>query len=154
MRRTMDTVGALRQVFIFKDVPEDVLELVAKAAEDTTVSAGDTIVAVGETPHALFVIRNGTVRVLPEGGKTPAVLFGTGETIGEVSLIDGGPAGGTATALERVDLIVLRASRLKEVLAGNPTAGHQLFRAVARSLAGRLRRAVGMIALAKEREGG
>jgi len=150
----MDTVGALRQVFIFKDVPEDVLELVAKAAEDTTVSAGDTIVAVGETPHALFVIRNGTVRVLPEGGKTPAVLFGTGETIGEVSLIDGGPAGGTATALERVDLIVLRASRLKEVLAGNPTAGHQLFRAVARSLAGRLRRAVGMIALAKEREGG
>lgn len=148
----MDTVGALKQVFIFKDVPEDVLELVARAAEDTTVSAGETIVAVGETPNALFVIRNGTVRFLPEGGKAPAVLFGTGETIGEVPLIDGGPAAGTATALERVDLLVLKASRLKDALAGNPTAGYQLFRAIARSLAGRLRRSVGMIELSKERQ--
>ncbi len=147
----MDTVAALKQVFIFKDVPEDVLELVARAAEDTSVSAGETIVAVGDMPNALYVIRNGTVRFLPEGGKAPAVLFGTGETIGEVQLIDGGPAGGTATALERVDLLVLRAGRLKEELAGNPVAGYQLFRAIAKSLAGRLRRAVGMIAFAKER---
>ena len=150
----MDTVAALRRVFIFKDVPEEVLELVARAAEETSVSAGQTIVAVGETPNALFIIRNGTVRFLPEGGKAPAVLFGTGETIGEVQLIDGGPAGGTATALERVDLLVLRASRLKDALAGNPVAGYQLFRAIAKSLAGRLRRSVGMIAFAKEREGG
>jgi len=150
----MDTVAALRRVFIFKDVPEDVLELVARAAEETSVSAGETIIAVGETPNALFIIRNGTVRFLPEGGKAPAVLFGTGETIGEVQLVDGGPAGGTATALERVDLLVLRASRLKDALAGNPVAGYQLFRAIAKSLAGRLRRSVGMLAFAKEREGG
>ena len=150
----MDTVAALKQVFIFKDVPEEALEVAARAAEETSVSAGETIIAVGETPNALFIIRNGTVRFLPEGGKAPAVLFGTGETIGEVQLVDGGPAGGTATALERVDLLVLRANRLKDALAGNPAAGYQLFRAIAKSLAGRLRRSVGMLAFAKEREGG
>jgi len=56
------------------------------------------------------------------------------------------------TALERVDLLVIRSAKLADVLAGHPEAGYQLYRAIARSLAARLRRAVGMIAFAKERE--
>jgi len=149
----MDTVRALKQVFIFKDVPESVLEIVAGAADEMSVSAGQTILSPGDRPDALYVIRNGTVRALPEGGKTPAVLFGTGETLGEIAFVDGGPVGGSATALERVDLLVIRAGRLADALAGRPEAAAQLYRAIAKSLAGRLRRAVGMIAFAKEREG-
>jgi lysophospholipid hydrolase len=148
----MDAVGALKQVFIFRDVPDAVLQVVAKAAEEISVPAGETFISPGDSPNALFVIRSGTVRLLSGEGKTPPVLFGTGETIGEVPLIDGGPVGGTATALERADLVILRAGRLAEVLAGNPDAGMQLYRAIARSLAGRLRRAVGMIAFAKARD--
>jgi CRP-like cAMP-binding protein len=148
----MDTVRALKQVFMFKDVPESVLEIVARTAEEVSVPAGATIISVKDKPDALFVIRNGTVRVLPEGGNLPPVFFGTGETIGDMLFIDGGAAGGTAVAVERVDLLVFRSANVADALAGHPEAGYQLYRAIARTLAGRLRRAVGMIAFSKERE--
>ena len=146
----MDAMRALKQVMLFKDVPDEVLEIVARTAEELSVPAGETIVGAAERPDALYVIRNGTVSVLPEGGRMPPVLFGTGETIGDAQFIDGEPAGGTVTALERVDLLVIRSARLAEALAGQPDVGHQLYRAIARSLAARLRRAVGMIAFSRE----
>ena len=109
----MDTIGALKQVTMFKDVADPVLHIVAKAAEEVTIPAG--------------------------------------ETIGEAQFIDGEPAGGTVTALERVDLLVIRSEKLTDALAGHPEAGYELYRAIARSLAGRLRRAVSMLAFARER---
>jgi CRP-like cAMP-binding protein len=79
-------------------------------------------------------------------------LFGAGETFGEAQFIDGEPAGGTVTALERVDLLVIRSGTLADALASHPEAGYELYRAIARSLAGRLRRVFGMLAFARERE--
>jgi CRP-like cAMP-binding protein len=142
-------IAALKKAFLFRDVPDPVLKLVAASAEETSVAAGETILS-SATPDALYVIRSGTVRVTPEGGRATPVFFGTGETVGEVPFLDGESVGVVATALERVDLLVIRSPKLQDALAGHPEAGYQLYRAIARSLAGRLRRAVGMIAIAKE----
>lgn len=146
----METVvGALKKAFLFRDVPDRVLEIVAASAEEISVPAGETILS-SANPDALYVIRSGTVRVSPDGGKAPPVLFGTGETVGEVPFLDGQSIDLIATALERVDLLVIRSPKLNDALAGHPDAGYQLYRAIAKSLAGRVRRAVGMIAVAKE----
>jgi len=146
----METVvGALKKAILFRDVPDPVLEIVAASAEEMSVPAGETILS-SATPGALYVIRSGTVRVSPDGGKAPPVLFGTGETVGEVPFLDGQSIDVIATALERVDLVVIRSPKLNDALAGHPDAGYQLYRAIAKSLAGRVRRAVGMIAVAKE----
>jgi CRP/FNR family transcriptional regulator, cyclic AMP receptor protein len=147
----MDTVRALKQVIMFKDVPEPVLEIVAGTAEEVSFPAGETIISMRDTPNALFVIRNGTVRVHLEDG-VPPVFFGTGETLGDGTFIDGGQAGGTAVAVERVDLLVFRSAKVADALAGHPEAGYELYRAIARSLAGHLRRAAGMISFSRERE--
>jgi CRP-like cAMP-binding protein len=143
----MDTIRALKQAMIFKDVADPALQIVARAAEEVTIPAGQTVVM-----NALYVIRNGTVRAVPDDGGAPAVLFGAGETFGEAQFIDGEPAGGTVTALERVDLLVIRSGTLADALASHPEAGYELYRAIARSLAGRLRRVFGMLAFARERE--
>lgn len=148
----MDTVRALRQVAIFKDVAVPVLEIVARATEEITVPAGETIVSAAEATNVLFVIRSGTLRAVLEDGTTPPLLFGAGETIGEVPFMDGEPPRGTVTALERVDLLAIRSGRLAEELASHPEAGHHFYRAIARALAGRLRRAVSMLAFASARE--
>jgi CRP-like cAMP-binding protein len=147
----MSNTRGLEHVFILKDVPHAVLELVAASAEEMSVMAGDNIVSQGQSPSSLFVIRSGTVRVAAAAGETP-VHFGSGETLGEVPFIDGGPAGLTATALERVDLLVLRAKKLESIFAGNPEAGYLFHKAISMSLAKRMRRVIGMIAFAKERE--
>ena len=44
----MNTMRALRQVIMFKDVPEPVLEIVARAADEISVLAGETRAARGK----------------------------------------------------------------------------------------------------------
>jgi CRP-like cAMP-binding protein len=148
----MDTIRALRQVTIFKEVADPVLEIVAGAAEEVTIPAGETILSMTDTVNAMYVIRNGTVRAVLDGGNAPPLMFGAGETIGEGQFIDGEPVNATVTALERVDLLVIRTGKLADALSGHPEAGYDLYRAIARSLAARLRRAVSMFAFARERE--
>jgi CRP-like cAMP-binding protein len=148
----MVTPQELKRIFLFKNVPDAVLALVAQAAEEVTFSAGEPIASEGEPAKALYLIRNGTVRATREGVAKP-VVFGSGQSLGQMSLLDGGPAGMTAVAVERVDAIALRPARLAEKLGGNPQAGFELFRAVARSLAARLRLAVDAVALAQDAGG-
>jgi len=146
----MDAVQALKQIFLFKDVSEPVLKLVAQVAEEVSFGAGETIADESETAKALFLIRSGTVRASREG--KPPATFGTGEAIGQMALLDGRPIGLTAVALERVDVFALRPEKLAEKLAGNYEAGFQLYRAVARSLASRMRRVLDDVDLASERQ--
>ena len=127
----MDTVRALRQVIMFKEVPEPVLKIVAGTAEEVSVPAGEEIISVRDRPDALFVIRNGTVRVTHEGAKIPPAFSGTGETVGDVLFIDGGPARVAALAVERVDLLIFRSAKVAEALAAHPEAGLQFYRAIA-----------------------
>ncbi len=146
----MVTTKDLKQIFLFKDVPESALKLVAEAAEEVTFSPGEPIAAETQPAKALYLVRSGTVRATREGIAKP-VTFGTGQSFGQVSLLDGGPIGMNAVAVERVEAIALRPARLAEKLAGNPQAGFELFRAVSRSLAARLRQAVDALALAREK---
>jgi CRP-like cAMP-binding protein len=145
----MDAVQALKQILLFKHVSEPVLALVAGVAEEVSYAPGETIVDESQAAGALFLIRSGTVRASSEG--KPPVTFGTGEAIGQMSLIDGGPAGMTAVALERVEAFVIRQQKLADRLAGNYEAGFELYRAVARSLAARMRRVIDELTLASER---
>ena len=92
----MDAVRALKQIFLFKDVSEPVLKLVAEVAEVVSFGPGETIADEGETAKALLLIRTGTVRVSSEG--KPPVTFGTGEAIGQMALLAGGHVGMTAVA--------------------------------------------------------
>ena len=145
----MVTAQELKQIFLFTNVSDPGLKLVAEAAEEVTFSAGEPIAAAADPAKALYLIRSGTVRATREGVPGPVTL-GTGQSFGQVSLLDGGPMGMDLVAVERVDAVALRPARLVETLAGNPAAGFELFRAVARSLASRLRSAVDAIALSRE----
>jgi CRP-like cAMP-binding protein len=145
----MVTVQELKQVFLFKNVSDAVLRRVAEVAEEVTFTAGESIASEGEPAKALYLIRNGTIRATREGLPAPVTL-GAGQSFGQMSLLDGGPVGMAVVAVERVDAVALRPARLAEALAGHPEAGLELFRAVARSLAGRLRQAVDAIALSRE----
>lgn len=145
----MVTAQELKRIFLFKDVSDAVLKVVAEAAEEVTFSAGEPIAAESQPAKALYLIRSGTVRATREG-MAQAVTFGTGQSFGQMSLLDGGPAGMAAVAMERVEAIALQPSRLIEKAGADPRAGFELFRAVARSLAARLRQATDAVAIAQQ----
>jgi CRP-like cAMP-binding protein len=143
-----DAVQALKQIFVFKHVSEHVLTLVADVVEPVTFGGGEILASETEPAKALILIRTGTVRCSREG--MPTVDFGSGQTIGLVTLLDGGPVGISAVALERVDAYSIRPERLHAKLAGNTEAGYQLYHAIARSLAMRLRLLMDEVELASE----
>ncbi|HET8734353.1 MAG TPA: cyclic nucleotide-binding domain-containing protein [Anaeromyxobacteraceae bacterium] len=142
----MDALQALKTTFLFRDVPESVLKIVAQCAEERTLPGGDPIAAEEQAVDALYVVLSGSVQGFRHGDPTQFML-GPGQAFGQLSLIDGGPLGLSATTVEPTKLLVLRAAKLREALAGNHEAGHHLFRAVARSLAGRLRGAMRAVEL-------
>ncbi len=145
----MEALHALKQALGFRDMPAPVLELVAQAVEEIAVPAGEVLISAVDVPDAIYVIRSGTLSMVPAEDARP-VLFGSGETIGEAQFIDGLPAGVTVVVLERAELLVIRAAKLARVLAGHAEAQVEAYRAVARLLAGRLRRAAGMLAAPHE----
>lgn len=148
----MDVVQALKNTLLFKDVPESILAIVAECVEERTISGGAPVVSSHQTTGSLYIIRRGSVQGTRGGEPTPVVL-GPGQSFGHVSLLDGGPVGMTVVALDPTELLVLDATRLREKLSGNYEAGYLFYRAVATSLAVRLRRAVNAFVLATEGSG-
>lgn len=134
----MDALQALKSTFLFRDVPESILAVVAQCVEERTLPGGDPIAAEEQAVDALYIILSGSVQGFRHGDPTHLVM-GPGQAFGQLSLIDGGPLGLSATTVEPTRLLVLRAAKLREVLGGNHEAGHHLFRAVAKSLAAKLR---------------
>lgn len=148
----MDVFQTLRGIYLFSEVPENVLRLIAQSAEEMSYRQGETIVSEGQTGDTLFLVRNGSVRG-SKGGEQTTYVVGPGGSFGQASLLDGGAVGMNAVALERVDLLAIRGSRLMEKFATDHESAHYFFRAVAKSLAGRLRRAVDALTLAREASG-
>jgi len=144
----MIDVQLLKKIPLFRDISEPVLKLVAEGAEERTYSAGETIVTEGQPAGALLIVRNGQARSFWGGDPTP-IMLGPGDSVGEASLLDGGPVGVSVVAVERVDMVLLRPDHLKKV-AENHEAAHHFFRAVAVRLASRLRTVATGYALARE----
>ena len=93
-------------------VSEPVPKIVAEAAEQVSFGPGEAIPSETGPAEALILIKSGAVRW--REGVAPVV-----------SLLDGGLAGMSAVALERVDAFVIRPEKK---LTAN--VGSELFRAV------------------------
>jgi CRP-like cAMP-binding protein len=148
----MDALEALKNTLLFRDVPESILRLVAECVEERTVPGGAPIVSSHQTTGALYIVTRGAAQATRGGEATPIVL-GPGQSFGHASLLDGGAVGMTVLAIEPTELLVLDAARLREKLGGNHEAGHLLYRAIATSLATRLRRVVDAFVVATEGSG-
>jgi CRP-like cAMP-binding protein len=145
----MDVLQALKTTFLFRDAPESILRLVAQCAEERTLPGGDPIVSEDQAAEALYIILSGSVQGFRHGEATQ-LQMGPGQAFGQLSLLDGGPMGMSATTLEPTKVLILRAAKLREVLGANHEAGHYLFRAVAKSMALRLRAVATALELARE----
>jgi CRP/FNR family cyclic AMP-dependent transcriptional regulator len=130
-RRGLEELG---RVPIFSDLSPRQLRRVLKVTEDYVYMDGATIVAQGTTSEQLFVILDGSVRVV-RGGRTVARMS-AGDFFGEISLLDGGPRTASIVADGPVRCLVLLRKEFREILAEMPLVAAKSLR----SLATRLRK--------------
>jgi len=147
----MDVAAALRQVDLFKDVPEAGLREIAEIAERVTLAAGDTVVVEGGPPDALYVISSGSCRVFKEkGGDTLQVVdIEAGNQFGASSLLDHAPRSATVIAAEPTELLAFLAEELTAVLERDAGTAAAFYRALAASLFRRLRRTTDDLGIAR-----
>lgn len=107
-RRTRrETVVALSGVPLFSDMSRRHLQRIAKEADELRFAAGETIVQEGMLGETLFVVLEGTAKVVRGGRKVGEIV--PGDFFGELAAIDGGPR--TASVVAETPMRVLRLFR-------------------------------------------
>src|SRR5471032_1381364 len=117
-------------------------ELLSSYGEFFPGHPGTVIIEEGVMQTSVFVVISGELEVRAkqdDGGEPLLARVGPGETLGEISLFDPGPASATVSAVEFSQLWRIADSDLIQFMEDNPGAGNVLLRTLASILAQRLR---------------
>lgn len=115
-------------------------------------AADEVLCREGEARAGLCVVEQGELRV--EVGGVPLAHVGPGAWVGEVALLDPGPASATVRAAVDCTVLELDAAALERLVAQEPHIARAVVRALSSTLARRLRQASQHGAEEGEGEGG
>ena len=139
-------IDNLRRVEIFGGLLDDELLKVAGLCTAMRVPAGKTIFKEGDGGDELYIIHDGSVRVMintrtPEGTFAPSTinLLYSGQCFGEMILLDSAARSATVVAMDPVTLIVMHEPAFRQLCDANPRIGYVVIRNLAQDLAYKLR---------------
>ena len=118
----MTVYEILAELPYFLALPEDELARLCQAAEIIDVASGEVILEEGDELGALLIVAEGSFEVTRRTGQNDVVLgvAGTGEVLGEMSVLEGRPASATLTALTDARVIRLPMAALDHILSDLP----------------------------------
>lgn len=137
-----EVIADLRRTALFAGADPARLQPLANAAFLRRFSAGQVLFTEGEPSDHLYVVRSGRVRILVQsvhGDQMTLVVLGPGDTIGELSMIDGQSRSASAEALSPTEVVTLPAGDVRAALRSDPV----LLMAAAVGLAATVRRLTG-----------
>jgi CRP/FNR family cyclic AMP-dependent transcriptional regulator len=138
-------ISALRRSALFRHADDDTLESCASQLRMRRFRRGETIVHQGDPGDSLFLIAEGSVKIVlpsPEGEEAAIIAtLSRGDFFGELALLDGAYRSATAVALEPTGTLVLRQEPFDRLL----DTDRGLRRALLAGLAGELRRLTGHV---------
>jgi len=110
--------------------------------------AGAVVGKEGDQEHSLMIIGKGAVQVFKMDSTLKLKLLtqlGTGQTVGEISLVDGQPRSATMVAADDVETLVLTRAQFAKMCDENPRLGIKVAMRLARLMAARLRATTGAL---------
>jgi CRP/FNR family cyclic AMP-dependent transcriptional regulator len=131
--------GPLSQVPFLAALDADDLRDLAQACPVRRFKPGVVLFHEGDPGAALFLLEAGHVKIVhtsPDGEETVLHIYGPGEHLGEIALLDGAPRSATAVALDQVEARMLFRQPFLALLERRPSAAL----AVMSGLAGMIRR--------------
>jgi len=138
----MPGLEVLKKVGIFKDLDDEELKRVAALCKEQNYQPGDIIIEEDKPGEALYILQSGSARVVKmEGGNERGIAeVGSGEHVGEMSLIDGMTTSARVVAQEPSECLVLLKEDLDLLLASDDKMCIRVLQAITKTLAERLRR--------------
>jgi CRP-like cAMP-binding protein len=148
---TTDKIDAIHRTAMFGKLGERELRAVADQAIVKRVRQGECLFREGEEARGLYVVVQGAIRAFRESGEGREQVIHVehaGATVGDVPMFDGGPFPSTAVADEDSVVLFIAKQDLRRLCMEYP----QIALSALEVLAGRLRRAVGLIEALSLRE--
>ncbi len=136
----MQTTDFLATVSLFRGLDRSELAAFAAVTRERGYPRGSVIVFEDDPGDALFIVRDGRVKVVligEDGREVILGILGVGDHFGELSLIDGQPRSAHVIAMEDSRLLVLRREDFRLRVQESPRVGWALMQ----ELSMRLRRA-------------
>jgi CRP/FNR family transcriptional regulator, cyclic AMP receptor protein len=139
-------IDNLRRVEIFSGLIDEELLKVAELCTALRVPAGTTIFKEGDGGDELYIIHDGSVRVMintrtPDGTFAPSTinLLYSGQCFGEMILLNNAARSATVAAVDTATLIVMHEPAFRQLCESNPRIGYVVIRNLAQDLAYKLR---------------
>lgn len=136
----MQTIDFLATVSLFRGLERTELASFAAVTRERGYPRGSVIVFEDDPGDALFIVREGRVKVVlvgEDGREVILGILGVGDHFGELSLIDGQPRSAHVIAMEDSRLLVLRREDFRQRVQESPRVAWALLE----ELSARLRRA-------------
>jgi GNAT superfamily N-acetyltransferase len=118
-------------------------EQVARLAGVCGVAAfepGETVFRNGEVDNQMYVVLRGEAAITLVGSSDPVGEVGSGECLGEMSLLTTGVHSATATAITRLETAVLGRQCLADLIRMRPDIGLHIYRNLAVGMGEKLKR--------------
>lgn len=117
------------------------LQLLSSYGDSRTYEADEFLIREGEENEYLCLILRGQIEVLHEvdGVDKRVALLEGGDSIGEVSVFDPGPASATVRALNHTEVWLISKDSLESLHAASPKVAYRLLSRIATCLSKRLR---------------
>ncbi|MDF2668483.1 MAG: Crp/Fnr family transcriptional regulator [Paenibacillus sp.] len=112
----------LSKVPLFSKLNEDQLKIISNICSKKAVRSGSVLFREKEPGSIFYVVFMGSVKIYTSNGageEKMLSLFKTGDSFGELSLIDGKPRSATAQAMEDTILIALSADSFMDLMRNN-----------------------------------
>ncbi len=126
-----------KQVDIFASLGEADIEELMAVARRRTFRAGEVICHRDDPGQVLYIIKEGKVKISlisPDGQEISLVVFGPGDCVGELALLDGEPRSADVIALERVECYTLQRSDFHKTVMKNPSIAIHALEVLSRRL--------------------
>jgi CRP/FNR family cyclic AMP-dependent transcriptional regulator len=133
-RPTLTRIEQLAEVPLFRSLGEQELQTVATACHLRRFKRGEVLFHEGDPGNCLFVLQCGHVKIVmiaPDGKETILRVQGPGESLGELSLIDGAPRSATGVAQEAVQALTLHRDDFLALVEQRPAVARAVMAALA-----------------------
>jgi small-conductance mechanosensitive channel/CRP-like cAMP-binding protein len=115
-----ERLSSLEAVDLFNLLPEQERQALAGLAAERLFGAGETVVRQGQPGDSMFVVCQGSVRVLVGENRAEVATTGAGGYFGEMSLLTGDPRSATVAAIGDCVLLEITASDFRRIALAHP----------------------------------
>ena len=136
------TYNLIKESDFFSDFNDDEVGILARWSRAYSANTGCVILNEGEKSNCLCIILKGNINIfkaLPNDEQLKIADISTGESIGEMGIIDGEPFSASALASEDSTVLLITREDFEDIVNQHHDLGNKLLWKLSRILTARLR---------------